>query len=75
MEKYMTAKQKEVLFKKQRIFELKNSGYTHQQVWFKLNEELKELDIKSVSISYIYKYWNEMKKQHGISKLSADHKK
>ncbi|HHT7129933.1 peptide ABC transporter substrate-binding protein [Bacillus cereus] len=67
MEKYMTAKQKEVLFKKQRIFELGNLGYTHQQVWVKLNEELKELNIKPVSISYIYKYWNEMKREYGIS--------
>lgn len=67
MEKYMTAKQKEVLFKNNVFFELKNLGYTHQQIWFKLNEELKELNIKSVSISYIYKYWNEMKKEHGIS--------
>ncbi|RFB26981.1 peptide ABC transporter substrate-binding protein [Bacillus sp. LB(2018)] len=67
MEKYMTAKQKEVLFKKQRIFELKNLGYTHQQIWVKLNEELKELNIKPVSISYIYKYWNEIKREYGIS--------
>lgn len=67
MEKYMTAKQKEVLFKKQRIFELKNLDYTHQQIWVKLNEELKELNIKPVSISYIYKYWNEIKREYGIS--------
>ncbi|HFJ9248648.1 peptide ABC transporter substrate-binding protein [Bacillus cereus] len=66
MEKYMTAKQKEVLFKKQRIFELKKLGYTHQQVWLRLNEELKELDIKFVSISYIYKYWNEIEKNMGL---------
>lgn len=60
-EKVITEKQKEVALKKQIIFELKSTGYTHEQTWVHLNEKLKELDIKPVSVSYIYKYWNLLK--------------
>ncbi|MDM5361174.1 peptide ABC transporter substrate-binding protein [Peribacillus sp. ACCC06369] len=62
-EKVITEKQKEVALKKQIIFELKSAGYTHEQTWVQLNEKLKVLGIKSVSVSYVYKYWNMMKNQ------------
>ncbi|MBO7747919.1 peptide ABC transporter substrate-binding protein [Paenibacillus sp. MWE-103] len=60
MEKYLTVKQREMLCKKAMIHELKSTGLTHEQAWLKLNEALKEKGWNTVSISYIYKYWNKV---------------
>jgi hypothetical protein len=62
-EKFLTEKQKLVMFKKQRIIELRQEGFKHREIKDKLNSELKALGHKEVSLSYVLKYWNQYKEQ------------
>jgi hypothetical protein len=55
-EKILTEKQKEMIWKKQRIVELANQGFTRRQIHEQLNNELKEKGLKEVSLPYVYKY-------------------
>lgn len=63
MQEYMTEKQKQVLWKKRRLVELKRSGLSHTKVHKQLNEELKEMGWKEVSLNYVRVYWNMLKNQ------------
>ncbi|WP_258832400.1 peptide ABC transporter substrate-binding protein [Peribacillus frigoritolerans] len=62
-EKLFTEKQRLVMYKKQRIVELRQQGLKHREIQVKLNTELKEMGGKEVSVSYVLKYWNVLKKQ------------
>lgn len=59
--RYMTIREKEIVFKRQRIFELRQQGLKHEDVWNQLNKELAEHGFNKVSLVYIYKYWNKVK--------------
>lgn len=61
LEQFMTEKERAIVYKRQRIAELRQQGMKHEQVWVRLNEELNELGFNTVALSYIYKYWSKVK--------------
>ena len=52
----MTEKQKEMLWKKQRIVDLAEKNLTPKQIHKQFNQELEKQGLKKVGKQYIYKY-------------------
>lgn len=63
---YLTKKQQEVLFKKQRIVELRKQGLTFEKINEQLNAELKEKGLKEVGPEYAKVVYNKMQRNGGL---------
>lgn len=60
----LTTKQQEVLWKKERMIELKDEGLNYPKIQQKLNEELKEKGLKEISLSWVKVNFHRLNKQN-----------